>query len=143
MLQPLKTKWRKQQKGRVRGVALRGCDLSFGDFGLQGLEHGWITARQIESCRVALTRALKRGGKMWIRIFPDKPISKKPVEVRMGKGKGMVELWVAPVKRGRMLFEIEGVPEAEALEVMNLAAHKLPVRTKIVRREGLREASGR
>jgi large subunit ribosomal protein L16 len=128
------------QKGRVRGVATRGCNLSFGDYGLQGLEHGWITARQIEACRVAITRALKKGGKLWIRIFPDKPVSKKPVEVRMGRGKGAVELWVAPVKRGRMLFEIEGVIHEEAMEVMNIAAHKLPVKTKIVMREGLREA---
>lgn len=140
MLQPAKTKWHKMQKGRVRGVANRGCDLSFGDFGLQGLEHGWITARQIEACRVAITRALKKGGKMWIRIFPDKPVSKKPVEVRMGHGKGAVEFWVAPVKRGRMLFEIEGISEAEAITVLTNAGHKLPVTTKIVRRETTREA---
>lgn len=140
MLQPEKTKWRKMQKGRVRGVATRGCNLSYGDFGLQGLEHGWITARQIEACRVAITRCLKRGGKMWIRIFPDKPVSKKPVEVRMGRGKGAVEMWVAPVKRGRMLFEIEGVPEAEAREVLTIAAHKLPVKTKLVTREGFRDS---
>ena len=142
MLQPEKTKWRKQQKGRVRGVALRGCDLAFGDFGLQGLEHGWITARQIEACRVAITRALKKGGKMWIRIFPDKPISKKPVETRMGRGKGAVELWVAPVKRGRVLFEVEGVAEPDAVEVLTIASHKLPIKTKLVRRSGLREARG-
>lgn len=140
MLQPAKTEWHKMQKGRVRGVANRGCDLSFGDFGLQGTEHGWITARQIEACRVAITRALKRGGKMWIRIFPDKPVSKKPVETRMGRGKGAVELWVAPVKRGRMLFEIEGVPEAEAIEVLTNASHKLPVKTKLVRRDNTRAA---
>ncbi|PIR17297.1 MAG: 50S ribosomal protein L16 [Deltaproteobacteria bacterium CG11_big_fil_rev_8_21_14_0_20_49_13] len=140
MLQPAKTKWRKQQKGRVRGVAVRGVNLAFGDFGLQGLEHGWITARQIEACRVAITRSLKRGGKMWIRIFPHKPISKKPVEVRMGRGKGAVELWVATVRRGRMLFEIEGLPEAEAKEVLNVAAHKLPIKTKVVAREGTRDA---
>lgn len=140
MLQPEKTKWRKQQKGRVRGVAYRGCDLAFGDYGLQGLEHGWITARQIEACRVAITRALKRGGKMWIRVFPDKPVSKKPVEVRMGRGKGAVELWVAPVKRGRVLFEVEGIPPAEAIEVLTVAGHKLPVTTKIISREKTREA---
>lgn len=140
MLQPDKTKWRKQQKMRVRGVASNGFNLEFGDYGLQGLEHGWVTARQIEACRVAITRILKHGGKMWIRIFPDKPISKKPVETRMGKGKGAVELWVAPVRRGRMLFEIEGVPEADAKEVLTIAAHKLPVKTRIIRRGEVREA---
>jgi large subunit ribosomal protein L16 len=139
MLQPEKTKWRKVQKGRVRGVALRGCNLAFGDYGLQGLEHGWITARQIEACRVAITRALKKGGKMWIRIFPDKPVSKKPVEVRMGRGKGAVELWVAPVKRGRVLFEIEGVADADAREVLMICSHKLPVKSKIITREMARE----
>ena len=140
MLQPAKTKWRKVQKGRVRGVACRGCNLSFGDFGLQGLEHGWITARQIEACRVAITRSLKKGGKMWIRIFPHKPISKKPVEVRMGKGKGAVELWVAPVQRGRVLFELEGLTAAEANEVLRITSHKLPIKTKIISREHTREA---
>jgi large subunit ribosomal protein L16 len=140
MLQPEKTKWRKCQKGRVRGVSARGFNLSFGDFGLQGLEHGWITARQIEACRVAITRALKKGGKMWIRIFPSKPVSKKPVEVRMGHGKGAVEYWVAPVQRGRMLFEVEGVAEADAREVLNIAAHKLPIKTKLIARATTREA---
>lgn len=140
MLQPEKTKWRKVQKGRVYGVALRGCNLSFGDYGLQGLEHGWITSRQIEACRVAITRALKRGGKMWIRIFPDKPITKKPVETRMGHGKGAVELWVAPVRRGRVLFELEGLPPAEAVEILRIASHKLPVKTKIITRDSAREA---
>jgi large subunit ribosomal protein L16 len=140
MLQPEKTKWRKVQKGRVRGVACRGCNLSFGDYGLQGLEHGWITARQIEACRVAITRALKKGGKMWIRIFPHKPVSKKPVEVRMGKGKGAVELWVAPVQRGRVLFEVEGLTPEEANEVLMISAHKLPIKTKIITREAAREA---
>ncbi len=140
MLMPEKTKWRKVQKGRVRGVATRGCDLCYGDYGLQGLEHGWITARQIEACRVAITRSLKKGGKMWIRIFPHKPVSKKPVEVRMGRGKGAVEFWVAPVKRGRMLFEIEGVTREEAMEVLKTAGHKLPVTTKIVCRDTTRDA---
>ncbi|MBI2342661.1 MAG: 50S ribosomal protein L16 [Deltaproteobacteria bacterium] len=140
MLQPEKTKWRKVQKGRVRGVAYRGCNLAYGDWGLQGLEHGWITARQIEACRVAITRVMKSGGKMWIRIFPDKPVSKKPVETRMGRGKGAVELWVACVKRGRMLFEVEGISEADAREVLNTAAHKLPVKTKLISRATTREA---
>ena len=140
MLQPDKTKWRKCQKGRVRGVAARGFNLAFGDYGLQGLEHGWITARQIEACRVAITRALKKGGKMWIRIFPHKPISKKPVEVRMGRGKGAVELWVATVQRGRVLFEVEGVADADAREVLTTAAHKLPIKTKLITRETTREA---
>lgn len=139
MLQPEKTKWHKQQKLRVRGVAYRGSNLAFGDFGLQGLEHGWITARQIEASRVAITRVLKHGGKMWIRIFPDKPVSKKPAETRMGRGKGAVENWVAPVKRGRMLFEMEGTTEAEAMEVLTACKHKLPIKTRIVRRETFRE----
>lgn len=142
MLQPEKTKWRKCQKGRNRGVAWRGCDLSFGDFGLQGLEHGYVTARQIEACRVAITRILKRGGKMWIRIFPDRPVTKKPIETRMGRGKGTVEFWVAPVRIGRMLFEVEGVLEADAREVLMIAAHKLPVKTRIVSRSDFREARG-
>ena len=138
MLQPDKVKWRKQQKGRVRGMATRGCNLEYGDYGLQGIEHGWITGRQIEACRVAITRIMKRGGKLWIRIFPHKPVTKKPVEVRMGKGKGTVEVWVAPVRRGKMLFEIEGVPENEALEVLKNVSNKLPVKTKIVKREEYR-----
>ncbi len=116
MLQPSKTKFRKQQKGRIRGVARKGCNLSFGDFGLQALTHGRITARQIEAARMAMSRAAKRGGKLWVRIFPDKPISKKPAEVRMGKGKGNPEEWVVPVKRGRMLYEMQGVPKDLAIE---------------------------
>ncbi len=140
MLQPSKTKFRKQQKGRIRGVARKGCNLSFGDFGLQALTHGRITARQIEAARMAMSRAAKRGGKLWVRIFPDKPISKKPAEVRMGKGKGNPEEWVVPVKRGRMLYEMQGVPKDLAIESLRLASHKLPLRTKIVIREEYREA---
>lgn len=127
-------------KGRIRGVARRGCNLSFGDYGLQAVGHGRITARQIESARMATTRATKRGGKIWVRIFPDKPVSKKPAEVRMGKGKGNPEEWVAPVRRGRMLFEIKGVDGPTAKESLRLASHKLPIKTKIVTREDYREA---
>ncbi len=140
MLQPQKTKYRKQQKGRIRGVAWKGCNLSFGDFGLQALSHGRITARQIEAARMAMSRAAKRGGKLWVRIFPDKPITKKPAETRMGKGKGSPEDWVVPVKRGRMLYEMKGVDRAMAIESLRLASHKLPLRTKIVSREEYREA---
>lgn len=140
MLQPAKTKWFKQQKGRLRGVACRGANLSFGDFGLQTLEHGYITAREIEAGRVAITRALKHGGKMWIRMFPDKPITKKPIESRMGRGKGAVEYWVAPVKRGRILFEIEGLPKNDALEILKVAGDKMSLKTQIVTRERYREA---
>lgn len=141
MLQPKKTKYRKMMKGRVRGVAYKGCNLSFGDFGLQSLEHGWITSKQIEAARMAISRHVKRGGKLFCRIFPDKPITKKPLEVRMGKGKGNPEEWVAAVKRGRMLYEMEGVPRDLAKEALRLASHKLPVKTQIViREEGYREA---
>lgn len=140
MLQPAKTKWRKWQKGRIYGVASNGFNLAYGDYGLQGLEHGWVTARQLEACRVAITRGLKKGGKMWIRVFPQKPISKKPVEVRMGHGKGAVELWVAALPRGKMLFEVEGVPEADALQLLKTAGFKLPIKTKIVSRSKDREA---
>jgi large subunit ribosomal protein L16 len=140
MLQPKKTKYRKQQKGRIRGVAWRGCNLSFGDYGLQAITHGRVTSRQIEAARMAMTRATKRGGKLWVRIFPDKPITKKPAETRMGKGKGSVEEWVVPVQRGRMLYEIRGVPKEIAVESLRLASHKLPVLTKIVERETYREA---
>jgi len=140
MLQPQKTKYRKQQKGRLRGVAWRGCNLSFGDYGLQALTHGWITSRQIEAGRMAMSHATKRGGKLWVRIFPDKPITKKPAETRMGKGKGSPEEWVAPVKRGRMLYEVKGVAPELARESLMLAAHKLPVKTKIVEREVYRES---
>jgi len=140
MLQPKKTKFRKQQKGRIRGVARTGCNLSFGDFGLQALSHGRITARQIEAARMAMSRAAKRGGKLWVRIFPDKPMTKKPAETRMGKGKGSPEEWVVPIRRGRMLYEMKGIDRAVALESLRLASHKLPLRTKIVEREVYREA---
>jgi len=134
MLMPSKVKFRKQQRGRRAGKAQTGCELSFGDFGLKCLESTWLTARQIEASRVAMTRFIKRGGKIWIRVFPDKPITKKPTEVRMGKGKGAPEAWVAVVKPGRVLFEMEGVEEATAREAMRLAAHKLPMKTKFVTR---------
>ncbi|MBN2333654.1 MAG: 50S ribosomal protein L16 [Deltaproteobacteria bacterium] len=135
MLMPKKVKYRKQQKGRIKGNAKRGSSLSFGDYGLQALEPGRITNRQIESARIAITRYIKRGGKVWIRIFPDKPLTKKPAEVRMGKGKGSPEEWVAVVKPGRMLYEMEGVDRERAMEALRLAAHKLPIRTKMVARE--------
>lgn len=140
MLQPDKVKWRKRQKGRNRGMATRGCNLSFGDFGMMSMNNGFISSRQIEAARVSISRHMKRGGKMWVRIFPDKPITKKPAEVRMGKGKGATEAWVAPIKRGRMLFEIEGVTVEVAKEAMRIAAHKLPVKTKFINREDSREA---
>ncbi|MCA9509160.1 MAG: 50S ribosomal protein L16 [Myxococcota bacterium] len=135
MLQPKKVKHRKMFKGRNRGAASRGTELAFGDFGLQALGNAFITARQIEAARIAMTRHVKRGGKVWIRVFPDKPITKKPAETRMGKGKGNPELWVAPVKRGRMLYEMEGVSVEIAREAMRLAAHKLPVACRFVVRE--------
>jgi len=135
MLQPKKTKFRKMQKGRMRGKAYRGSDVSFGDFGLQALEPGRVSQRQIEAARMTIQRKVKRQGKLFIRIFPDKPITKKPLETRMGKGKGSVEGWVAVVKPGRMLYEIEGVPEALAREAFELAAHKLPVKTTFRSRE--------
>ena len=135
MLQPKKVKHRKMFKGRNRGVAKRGTELAFGDYGLQALGNAHITARQIEAARIAMTRHVKRGGKVWIRIFPDKPITKKPAETRMGKGKGNPEFWVAPVKRGRMLYEMEGVPITVAREAMKLAAHKLPIPCRFVVRE--------
>jgi large subunit ribosomal protein L16 len=134
MLQPKKVKHRKQMKGRNRGKASRGTNLDFGDYGLQAIACRRITARQIEAARIAMTRYVKRGGKIWIRIFPDKPISKKPAETRMGKGKGNPEEWVALVKPGRILYEMEGVNEATAREALRLAAHKLPVRTRFVMR---------
>ena len=137
MLQPKKVKHRKIQKGRLRGKAHRGSKLSFGEFGLQALASGFITARQIEAARVAMTRHVKRGGKVWIRLFPDKPMSKKPAETRMGKGKGPPEFWVAPVKRGRMLYEMEGVDIEVARQALRLAAHKLPIATRFVAREDL------
>jgi len=134
MLSPKKTKFRKQHKGRLRGAAESGSDISFGEFGLQSLEHGWITARQIEAARIAMTRHVKRGGKIWIRVFPDKPLTKKPAETRMGKGKGGVELWVANVLPGRVLYEMEGVKEDMAREAFRLAAHKLPLKTRFLQR---------
>jgi large subunit ribosomal protein L16 len=134
MLMPAKVKFRKQQRGRCKGKAQRGATLSFGAFGLKSLDGGWITARQIEASRVAMTRFIKRGGKIWVRVFPDKPITKKPTEVRMGKGKGAPEAWVAVIKPGRVLFEMEGVEETVAREAMRLAAHKLPLRTRFVTR---------
>ena len=135
MLAPKRVKFRKQQKGRMRGIARRGATVAFGDYGLQALEPGWITNRQIEAARVALTRHIKRGGKVWIRIFPDKPITKKPAETRMGKGKGNPEYWVAVVKPGRIMFELEGVAEPVAREAFALAAAKLPVKCRFVVRE--------
>jgi large subunit ribosomal protein L16 len=135
MLQPAKTKWRKQQKGRRKGNATRGNRLSFGDFGLQALDRAWITDRQIEAGRVAILRFVKRSGKLWVRIFPDKPLTKKPLETRMGKGKGTPEVWVAVVKPGRIMFELEGIPEETAREAFRLASHKLPIPTRVVVRE--------
>jgi large subunit ribosomal protein L16 len=135
MLAPKRVKFRKQMKGRTRGQATRGNTVAFGHFGLITLEPGWISNRQLEAARVALTRAMKRGGKVWIRLFPDKPITKKPAETRMGKGKGNPEGWVAVVKPGRVMFEVEGVDEKTAREAFALAAAKLPVTTRFVRRE--------
>ncbi|RYZ60420.1 MAG: 50S ribosomal protein L16 [Proteobacteria bacterium] len=132
MLSPKKMKFRKAHKGRIKGDAIRGSELSFGDFGLQALESGKITARQIEAARVAMTRHIKRGGRVWIKIFPDHPVTKKPLEVRMGKGKGSVEFYVAYVKPGRILYEMDGVTPAVATEALNLAAAKLPIRTKLL-----------
>lgn len=134
MLMPKKTKFRKQQRGRMRGKARSGFAINFGEFGLKALEPCWMTARQIEAARIALTRYIKRGGKVWIRVFPDKPITKKPAETRMGKGKGAPEGWVAVVKPGRVLFEIEGVDEVMAREALRLAANKLPMKTRFVSR---------
>ncbi len=135
MLAPKRVKFRKQQKGHRRGMATRGNVLSFGDFGIKALGDGYATSRQIEAARVAITRHVKRGGKVWIRIFPDKPITKKPAETRMGKGKGSPEAWVAVIRPGRILYEIKGVPEAIAREALNLAAHKLPILTRFVSRQ--------
>ncbi|HOV87343.1 MAG TPA: 50S ribosomal protein L16 [Syntrophobacteraceae bacterium] len=137
MLAPKRVKYRKQQKGRMRGTAYRGSTLSFGDFGLRAEQCGRISSRQIEAARIAITRHVKRGGKVWIRFFPDKPISKKPAETRMGKGKGSPEAWVAVVKPGRMLYEIKGVPELVAREALRLAAHKLPIPTRFVSRQDI------
>ena len=135
MLMPKKVKYRKRHKGRMGGTAFRGGTLDFGSFGLQALECGRITNRQIEAARIAMTRYVKRGGKIWLRIFPDKPISKKPAETRMGKGKGGPEYWVAVVRRGRMLYEMEGVPEGIAKEAFRLAQHKLPISTRFVAKQ--------
>ena len=137
MLQPKKVKHRKVMKGRMRGKAYRGSRVSFGEYGLQTIEPGWITNRQIESARVSIMRHIKRVGKLWIRIFPDKPVTVKPAETRMGKGKGAPEYWVAVVKPGRILFELEGVPPEIAQRAMKLASSKLPLKTKFVQREGM------
>ena len=134
MLMPKKVKYRKQHRGRRRGMAWRGAELEFGDYGLKALENAWITDRQIEASRVAMTRFIKRGGKIWIRLFPDKPVTKKPAETRMGKGKGAPDHWVAVVRPGRILFEMEGVTPQDAAEAMRLASHKLPLRTMLVSR---------
>jgi len=140
MLQPKRTKYRKMQKGRVKGSAGRGAMLAFGSFGIKSLESAWVTSRQIEAARIAVTRFMKREGKVWIRIFPDKPFTKKPIEVRMGKGKGAPEGFVAVVKPGRILFEAEGVSREIAMEAMRLAAQKLPIKTKFVTRRDYTEA---
>lgn len=137
MLAPKRVRYRKQQKGRMRGTAIRGSTLSFGDFGLKALECGYLTSRQIEAARIAITRHVKRGGKVWIRMFPDKPFTKKPAETRMGKGKGSPEGWVAVIRPGRMLYEIKGVPEAIAREALGLASHKLPIPTRFVARQDI------
>lgn len=135
MLSPRRTKFRKQQRGRMEGLATRGNELNFGDFGLQATEPCWMTARQIEASRRAMTRYIRRGGKIWIRVFPDKPVTMRPAETRMGSGKGSPEFWVAVVKPGRVLFEIAGVSEPVAREAMRLASYKLPIKTKFISRE--------
>lgn len=135
MLMPKRTKFRKQQRGRLKGKSYRGNTLAFGDYGIQALEPAYVTTNQIEAARVAMTRTMKRGGKVWIRIFPDKPYTKKPLETRMGKGKGNVETWVAKVLPGRIMFEVAGVSEDVALEALRLAVHKLPMKCRIVKRE--------
>ncbi len=135
MLMPKKVKYRKQQRGRMKGKALRGAELAFGDYGLQALEPCWLTARQIEAGRVTITRFLKKRGKMWVRVFPWKPVTKKPTETRMGRGKGDPEFWVDVIKPGRIIFEIEGVDPEVAEEAMRLAAHKLPIKTRFISRE--------
>lgn len=139
MLMPKRVKYRKAHRGRRRGKAYKGSTINFGDFGLKTLDAGWITSRQIEACRVAITRKMKRDGKVWIRIFPDKPVTKKPLETRMGKGKGAPEFWVAVVKPGRVLFEVAGVSKEIAHEALKIASHKLPVRTKIATRPDYEE----
>jgi large subunit ribosomal protein L16 len=137
MLMPKKVKYRKQQRGRMTGMAWRGSSLAFGDYGLKALRCGWVTDRQIEAARVAMTRFIKRGGKVWIRLFPDKPITKKPAETRMGKGKGAPEQWVCVIRPGKIMFEMEGVEPTVAAEAMRLAAQKLPIPCKMVAREGM------
>ena len=137
MLSPKKVKFRKQQKGRMKGISYRGCHLDHGEFGLQAVECGTISSKQIEAARIAMTRRVKRGGKMWIKIFPDKPFTKKPAEVRMGKGKGSPEGWVAVVRPGRVLYEMEGVPRDLAKEALRLASHKLSVKTRFIERGDL------
>jgi len=137
MLMPKRVKYRKQQRGRMNGKAYRGGSVTFGEWGLQAMEPAWITNRQIEAARVAITRSIKRGGKMWIRVFPDKPVTKKPAETRMGKGKGAPEFWVAVVKPGRVLFELEGIPKKAAQDAMKLGASKLPIKTRFVGRQQL------
>ena len=139
MLMPKKVKYRRQQRGRMKGIATRGNVLSLGEFGLQAIEPGWVTSRQIEAARIAMTRYTKRGGNVWIRIFPDKPVTKKPAETRMGSGKGAPEYWVSVVKPGRVMFEIGGIPEDVAREALRLAGHKLPIKTKFISKE---EAGG-
>ena len=135
MLSPKRVKYRKQHKGRRKGFATRGADISFGDFGLQSLDDGWLTARQIEASRIAISRSVKRGGKVWVRAFPHKPVTKKPAEVRMGSGKGNPELWVAVIRPGQVVFEINGVTREQASEAFRLAGHKLPFRTRFMVRE--------
>ena len=137
MLMPKRVKYRKQQRGRMRGKAYRGGVVVFGEYGLQAVEPAWVTNRQLEAARVAITRSIKRGGKMWIRVFPDKPVTKKPAETRMGKGKGAPEFWVAVVKPGRVMFELEGISRVSAQEAMKLGASKLPIRTRFVERHEL------
>src|SRR5271154_1178736 len=139
MLMPKKGKYRKQQRGRMTGKAWRGSSLAFGEFGLKAMECGWISGRQIEAARIAMTRSIKRGGKVWIRLFPDKPITKKPAETRMGKGKGAPEQWVAVVRPGKVLFEMEGVDHPTALAAMRLAAHKLAIKTRFISRQDIAE----
>jgi large subunit ribosomal protein L16 len=134
MLSPKKVKFRKQMKGRRRGIAWRGSSLTFGEYGLQATGNGWVNAKEIEAARIAMTRYVKRGGRVWIRVFPDKPITKKPAEVRMGKGKGAPEGWVAVVRPGRILYEMQGVPRELAMEAFRLAAHKLSIKTKFIER---------
>ena len=137
MLMPKRVKYRKQQRGRMNGKAYRGSSVTFGEYGLMSLEPAWVTNRQLEAARVAITRSIKRGGKVWIRVFPDKPVTKKPAETRMGKGKGAPEFWVSVIKPGRVLFELEGITRKQAQEAMQLGASKLPIRTRFVERHEL------